>query len=148
MYFDEFEEGMTFDKEIEPISFTEEEIIEAAKIYDPRPIHIDKQAAKESRFGQIIASGSWANAKFWGQWVKTRIDEDGVIAGVGIEKGRWLKPVVADTLYDIKVEVINKEVRREGKDGFITNKLTVYDPDGEEVLTYSGTALVRFKPEE
>lgn len=148
MYFDDYEVGMVFEDEIQPISFTEEEIIEGAKEFDPRPIHVDKEAAKDSRFGQIIASGSWANAKFWGQRVKTGIDEDGLVVGVGIDEGKWLKPVLADTLYKIIVEVTKKEVRREGKDGFITNKLTAYDPDGEPVLYYAGTALVNFRPKE
>lgn len=148
MYFEDYEIGMVFDNEIESISFTEEEIIEAAKIFDPRPIHIDKEAAKASKFGQIIASGSWANAIFWNQWVKTGIDQDGLIAGIGVEKSRWLKPVIADTLYDIKVEITDKKIRKEGKDGSVTYKLTVYDPDGDEVLFYEATGLVKCKSKE
>ena len=67
MYFEDYEVGMVFDEEIEPISFTEEEIIEYGKKYDPRPIHIDREAAGKSRFGKIIAPGSFANMAFWGQ---------------------------------------------------------------------------------
>ena len=145
MYFEDYEVGMVFDEEIESISFTEEEIIENGKRFDPRPIHIDKEFAEKSRFERVIASGSWANAVFWGQWVKTGIDMEGLVAGVGIDEAKWLKPVYADTLYDIKVECVKKEVRREGKDGFITNRLTAYDPDGEPVLFYEGTALVNYK---
>ena len=148
MYFEDYEVGMVFDDEIESISFTEEEIIEAAKIFDPRPIHIDKEAAKASQFGKIIGSGSWANAIFWNQWVKTGIDQDGLIVGIGVEKSRWLKPVIADTTYDIKVEITDKKIRREDKDGFVTYKLTAYDPDGNEVLFYEATGLVKFKSNE
>ncbi len=144
MYFDEYEVGMVFD-DIEPISFTEEEIIEAGKRYDPRPIHVDKKAAEKSRFGRIIASGSWANTVFWGQWVKTRIDEEGMICGVRVDNASWLLPIYPDTFYTIKVETTKLLERKAGQDGFVTNKLTAYDPEGEVVLIYEATALVEFK---
>ena len=145
MYFEDYKVGQVFDDEIEDISFTEEEIIEYAKKFDPRPIHIDKKAAAESRFGRIIASGSFANMAFWAQWVKTGIDSDGVVAGVSVDEARWIRPVYPDTIYSIKVETVAKKVRKEGKDGFISQKLIAYDPSGELVLIYQATALVRFR---
>lgn len=145
MYFEDYKIGMVFDKEIEPISFTEEEIIEYGRKYDPRPIHIDREAAAKSRFGKIIAPGSFANMAFWGQWVKTGIDMDGIVAGTGLEGGKWIRPVFADTLYDIKVEITDKKVRREGIDGIVTYKLTAYSPDQEPVLYYEASGLVNFK---
>lgn len=82
---------------------------------------------------------------FWAQWVKTGIDADGVVAGVSVDKAEWLKPIYPDTLYDIKVETVDKKVRIEGKDGFVSQKLMVYNPEGELCLTYIGRALVNFK---
>src|SRR5690606_32074794 len=38
-------------------TFTEDEIIAFAKLYDPQYFHIDPEAAKHSHFGGIIASG-------------------------------------------------------------------------------------------
>lgn len=145
MYFEDFEIGMVFDSEIEPISFTEEEIIEAGKKFDPRPIHVDKKAAEASRFGQLILGGSYANLAFWSQWVKLGLDHDSLVAGVRVDGAQWLRPVVADTLYNIRVEISNKEVRKPGKDGFVTYKLTATDPDGQEVLIYEATGLVNFR---
>lgn len=145
MYFEDYKIGQIFDQEIESLSFSEDELIEYAKKYDPRPIHIDKEVAKKSRFGKIIAPGSFANMAFWAQWVKTGIDADGVVAGVSVDKAEWLKPIYPDTLYDIKVETVDKKVRIEGKDGFVSQKLMVYNPEGELCLTYIGRALVNFK---
>ena len=147
MYFEDYKVGQVFDEEIESVSFTEEEIIEYAKKFDPRPIHIDKKAAEKSRFGRIIASGSFANMAFWAQWVKTGIDADCVVAGVSVDDAKWIKPVYPDTIYNIKVETVDKKVRREGKDGFISQKLMAYDPCGELVLSYAVTALVNFSGE-
>ena len=112
MYFEDYEVGMVFDKEIEPIKFSEEELIYFGKKYDPRDIHTDKDKAKASRFGQIISPGSYSNIAFWGQWVKTGIDKDGLIAGLGVEYAKWLKPVFPVILYDIKVEIVYKKIRK------------------------------------
>ena len=46
MYFEDYKIGQIFDQEIESLSFNEDELIEYAKKYDPRPIHIDKEVAK------------------------------------------------------------------------------------------------------
>ena len=135
---------MVFDQ-MEPISFSEEELIEAGKKFDPRPIHIDKKAAEKSHFSQIIGPGSYTNMVFWGQWIKTGIDIDGVIAGMGVDYAKWLRPVVADVLYTIKAEVVDKKIRKPGKDGSVSDLVTAYDPDGNEVSKYCGRALVAFR---
>ena len=144
MYFEDYKIGMVF-KDIEPISFTEEELIWAGKNYDPRDIHIDKQGAKDSSFGEIIAPGSYSNMAFWGQWVKTGIDKEGMIAGMGIVSGKWLKPVFADTLYRIEVEVTDKKIHKEGESGSVTFMMRVYDPEGELVSEYQPMGLVAFR---
>ena len=147
MYFEDYEIGMIFDKEIEPIKFSEEELIWAGEKYDPRAIHTDKEKAAASSFGRIISPGSYSNMAFWGQWVKTDIDKPGIIAGMSIEYGKWLRPVYPDTLYDIKVEIIDKKVRKEGVNGAVTYLMTATNPEGEVVSEYCCTGLVRFRPE-
>jgi acyl dehydratase len=36
---------------------TKGEIVEFARTYDPQPFHLDEEAAAESMFGELIASG-------------------------------------------------------------------------------------------
>ena len=45
-------------------TFTEEEIVRFAKKDDPQPFHVDPDAAKNSIFGGLIASG-WHTAAIW-----------------------------------------------------------------------------------
>ena len=45
MYLEDYIIGKTYP--LEETSFTEEEIIKFAKEFDPRPIHLDKEAAKD-----------------------------------------------------------------------------------------------------
>ena len=54
-FFDDFRVGERFVSETATI--TEGEILEFARRFDPQPFHIDPEAAKESLYGGIIASG-------------------------------------------------------------------------------------------
>ena len=77
--------------------------------------------------------------------VQSLIDADGIIAGFGIKRGRWYKPMVADVEYKIKVEITEKTVRKEGRNGLVAFTMTVTDPDGDICLEYTPLGLVRFK---
>ncbi|MDO5048134.1 MAG: MaoC/PaaZ C-terminal domain-containing protein [Anaerococcus sp.] len=142
MFFEDYEIGQVFDDQLEDVILSEEEIIDNAKAFDPRPIHIDKQAAKESRFGGIISSGLYSAMAFWGAWVRSGLDMDGIVAGVEVKSIRWLRPVYPETKYNIRVEVIDKKPRSSGKDGLVTYKMEATDPKGNLVLDFVVVGLV------
>ena len=45
-------------------TFTADEIVDFAQRYDPQPFHIDADAAAESQFGRLAASG-WHTVAVW-----------------------------------------------------------------------------------
>jgi len=45
-------------------TFTEENIIQFARAFDPQPFHIDAEATEASPYGGLIASG-WHTAAVW-----------------------------------------------------------------------------------
>lgn len=143
MFFEDYEIGQVFDEEIEDVVFSEEEIIEASEKYDPRDIHVDKEAARKSRFCELIAPGAYANLVLWAAWVRTGIDRDGVIAGTAVLSCKWLRPVLANTIYRVKVEIVGKKKREGRNDGLVDFKMTAENPKGEIVTEYIAQALVR-----
>ena len=54
-YFDDFQVGEKFTSR--GVTFTESDIIDFGLRYDPQPFHIDAEAAAESVYGGLIASG-------------------------------------------------------------------------------------------
>lgn len=90
-YFEDFVEGQTV--ELGAFSLSEEEIIDFASKYDPQPMHVDPEAARQSIYGGLIASG-WHTAASY-----MRLVVDNVLAGSdsigspGVDQLRWLKPV-------------------------------------------------------
>ena len=51
-------------RELGSYTFTEEEVIRFARKYDPQIFHLDPEAAKQTMFGGLIASG-WHTAAIW-----------------------------------------------------------------------------------
>ena len=95
--FEDFEPGQVYELGSKVVS--EDEIVAFARQFDPQPFHLDPEAAKESVFGGLIASG-WHTGAMW-----MRLYVDSLLAGgsgqgsSGIEELRWLAPVrPGDTL--------------------------------------------------
>ena len=95
--FDDFEPGQVYELGSKVVS--EDEIVAFARQFDPQPFHLDPEAAKDSVFGGLIASG-WHTGAMW-----MRLYVDSLLGGAsgqgssGIEELRWLAPVrPGDTL--------------------------------------------------
>ena len=143
MYFEDYEVGQTY--ETPEISFTKEEIIEFGHKYDPRPIHIDEEAAKKSMFKGLIASGFQTMIGTWAQWVKMGIDMDGLICGMQIDKNVWHKPVYPGDVLKGRLTILEK-IDRPGKDtGMVKNTHQIVNQKGEIVMDMFTTGLIKKK---
>lgn len=140
MKYDEIPTGKTY--YTEPVSLTKEEIIDFASQYDPLYFHTDEEAAKDSHFGEIIASGFQTLAVVWRKWVETDVLGKDSVAGLGMDNLRWLHPVKAyDQLTGIFTVKYKKETSNE-KHGFITWDVVIKNQEDKEVLTCLVNGLV------
>lgn len=139
-YFEDFIPG-----KIEPLgthSVTSEEIIEYAEKWDPQPLHIDPDAAKESDFGGLIASGSHVFAIAVRLLVLQK-PQAAVIAAVGCDKVRFTHPVRPGdvlTLYGECVETVPS--RSKADRGVVRTRITLINQNGEQVLSFIDIILV------
>lgn len=97
LYFEDFHPGQVID--LGTRTFTEGEIVDFARQFDPQPFHVDRDAASSSHFGGIVASG-WHTCS-----VLMRQIVDGLLlrtvshGSPGVDEIRWLAPVrPGDTL--------------------------------------------------
>ena len=92
------------------LEFTAGDIVRYARQFDPQPFHIDAEAAANSLFGGLCASGwhtcaGWMKCfvRYWKDEVR-RLAEQGIVApnlgpSPGFRDLRWLRPVFAgDTI--------------------------------------------------
>ena len=94
--FEDFEPGQVY--ELGSRTVTEDELVAFAREWDPQPFHVDPDAARESVFGGLIASG-WQTGAIWMRMYVDTMLGSAARGSPGIEELRWLAPVrPGDTL--------------------------------------------------
>ncbi len=134
LYLDDFKPGDRF--EGRGYTFTESEIIDFALRYDPQPIHIDIEAAKEGPFGGLIASGFQTMAIVFRLIYQTGWFSSASLGGPGMDNLRWHKPVRPGDTLRAFAEV--KEVRPSKSKpdrGLLIYELSAVNQKGETIMT-------------
>ena len=130
------------------ISLSEAQILDFALMYDPQPFHIDREAAAESPFGGLIASGFQTLALGFRSFYQTGAINHASIGSPGFDELRWLKPVrPGDTLHT-ETEVKSKRASKSKPDrGTLHLTWEVKNQRGETVLNLIAIQLLRRRPE-
>ena len=142
LYWEDFKVGETV--EMGRHTFTEAEIIEFAKQFDPQPFHTDPVAAKASVFGGLIASGWHSCAIMMRLSVEAmRREQMAGVGSPGIDSCRWQKPVRAGDTVTVRTEIMETWPSRTKPLGFIRRKAEMLNQRGEIVLTVIGVGMFR-----
>ena len=141
MYFEEFNVGDKFSSG--GVTFTESEIVRFALQYDPQPFHIDVEAANNSQFKGLIASGFQTLALAFRMYIQEGMLKQGM-GSPGMDELRWLLPVrPGDTLH-MEVEVLSTKASSSRTDrGYVEKLCTVVNQKSEKVLTVRVTQIIR-----
>lgn len=133
-YFEDFEPGQVV--ELGSRTVTEEEMVAFARTWDPQPFHVDPDAAADSVFGGLIASG-WHTGAMW-----MRLYVDSLLGGAssqgspGIEELRWLAPVrPGDTLHGRVTVLETTPSERRPDRGTVRIRGEMVNADGVTVLS-------------
>ncbi|WP_417435803.1 MaoC family dehydratase [Hoeflea sp.] len=135
--------------------FTEESIIAFARQFDPQRFHVDAEAAKDSVFGSLCASG-WQTAATWmklniaaGAREAQKAKAEGRVLpefgpSPGIRNLRWFKPVYAgDEIFYSRTVRGTRPLN--SRPGWSVLELTseARNESGELVMSFDSAALVR-----
>jgi acyl dehydratase len=133
-YFDELTLGQRF--ESAGYRFTEAAIVDFAFQFDPQPFHIDVDAAKESHFGGLIASGFHTLNIAFRMLYQTGFMRGASLGGPGMDELRWLKPVRPGDTIRAAAEVIELRPSKSKPDrGVAKFRLAALNQANEEVMT-------------
>ena len=144
-YWEDYEVGKKYP--LGSTSFTEQEIVEFGRQYDPQPFHIDPAAAKASMFGGLIASGWHIAAKMMRLFVDNYLDRRTALGSPGLDELRWLKPVrPGDTLTGWVECAAKVPSKSKPQLGVIHEHWVVTNQKGELVMTTKGINMVRRRP--
>ncbi len=143
-YLDDFEVGETF---ISPgVTVTESEIIEFALKYDPQAFHMDVNAASESLYGGLIASGFQTMALCFRLFIQNGMLAESSMGSPGIDELSFLAPVrPGDTLHTINEVVEVRPSRSKDDRGILRLKYTAVNQHDDAVLSFIINHLLKRK---
>lgn len=127
---------------------TEAEILDYGRTYNPQPFHADPEAAKDSFYGGVIASGWHVCA------MMMRLLCDGFLlraasrGAPGIDEIRWLAPVRPGDTLRLELTCLEKRASQSKADlGICRFRYQVFNQRDEEVAVLDGTVLFGRRPQ-
>src|SRR5690606_21801553 len=144
-WFEDYEAGEVIELGEYPVS--EEEVIEFGKRYDPQPFHIDPEAAKESAYGGLIASGRHTRSLMMRRLVDGYVSEAASMGSPGRGELRWLAPERPGDVLRGRIRIL--ETRRSASKphrGLVRLEQEAINQRGEVVARWVGWNIYRARP--
>ena len=137
-------------EELGTYTFESDDIIRFARQFDPQRFHVDAEAAKDSLFGGLCASG-WHTASVWMKLMveyRSRIRTNALAHGArparlgpspGFKDLKWRKPVYAGDTLTYRSTVTGKRVSNSRPGwGLVFHHNSATNQHGEEVFSFEG----------
>jgi len=120
-----------------------EDIKRFAAEFDPQPFHLNEQAARETIFRGLAASGWHTAALTMRLLVESEFNPAGGFVGAGMDELRWPRPVRPGDELRIEIEIL--EIRpsksRPGQ-GIVKIRVTTLNQKDKEVQVYIANIVV------
>ena len=131
-YFEDFKDGQVFTAG--SIEMTKENILKYASEFDPQFFHLDEEAAKDSVFGTLVASGWHTASTSMKLFVEAFPDIHGGMIGRTIDRISWPRPTYPGDKLSIACEV-KETVPSKSKPhlGIVKMRNTTSNQDGKPV---------------
>ena len=136
-YFEDLTVGET--AEFGTYEVTADEMTSFAEQYDPQPFHTDPEAAAETPFGGLVASGWHTASVTMRLLVDDHLSEGAARGALGVDDLRWRQPVRPGDELTVRTEVVDKE-DWDDENGLVSVEITT-EVDGEAVLSMVGLVL-------
>ena len=130
--------------EIGSVTVDRDEVIAFATKYDPQPFHLDDEAAAQSMFGKLAASGWHTCAMAMGLMVRNFLHQSASLGSPGLEQLKWLKPVYPGDTLTLRQRIVESRPMKSRPDVGLTRTLwEMFNQHGEQVLLMDGYGMFR-----
>jgi len=120
-----------------------ERIKSFAAEFDPQPFHLHEEAARNSVFQGLAASGWHTAALTMRLLVESEFKPAGGIIGAGFDEFRWPRPVRPGDELHLKIEVLEARPSKSRPDqGLIKVRTTTLNQHDEAVQVNVGNLIV------
>jgi len=142
MYFEDLKDGYRF--ETGSSSLSEEDIVRFAALWDRQPFHLDAEAARQSPYGGIIASGFHTLLTAFALTLDADVWNEASMGSPGMDELRWLVPVrPGDTLRARGTVLSSRSSSSRPDRGRTVIRYEVLNQKDEVVMTYLATHILR-----
>ncbi|HSM68747.1 MAG TPA: MaoC/PaaZ C-terminal domain-containing protein [Xanthomonadales bacterium] len=128
------------------ITMTETHIVNWAGLtMDFYPLHMDREYAENTQFGQRLVHGPMIFAMAVGLAAQAGFAGDAVIAWLGADEMRMLAPVLIGDTITVRVVVKDKKPTSNPRKGIQTWQYTVSNQRGEDVMRFDYTLMFHMR---
>ncbi|MBE2993402.1 MaoC family dehydratase [Sphingomonas sp. CFBP 13603] len=145
-YFEDIEIGRT--ASFGSYAVTREEVMDFAAKYDPQPFHLSDEAAAQTHFGRLSASG-WHTCAMVMSMVVANLKENqqAGLGSPGIDELKWVKPVYPGDTLRCETEILEKRVSASRPEmGIFKSRMRVFNQDDVMVMMFVSNGLVATRP--
>jgi acyl dehydratase len=127
--------------------FSAEEIVEFAQQYDRQRFHLDPEAARETMFGGLIASGWHTCAIAMRGMCDAYLTRSACLGSPGLDSLKWLRPVrPGDTLHYRATVLEARPSSSKPELGLVKFLWDAVNQSGEQVVAMEGWQLFQRRP--
>lgn len=145
-WFEDFAPGARF--RTEGATITEAQILDFAFRFDPQPFHLDVEAARESIYGGLIASGFQTMITAFRLWHAEKIMTPSSQGSPGLDEVRWMMPVRPGDTIRVEGEVLEARVSASRPHlGVVTWAFEVFNQKGQKVMSWRSVSMTLRRPE-
>ena len=144
-YLEDFTVGQTYGSS--RLRVDKERIKTFAAEFDPQPFHLDEEAARDTIFRGLAASGWHTAALTMRLLVESELKPAGGIVGAGFDEFRWPRPVRPGDELRVESEVLEvRPSKSRPEQGLIKVKTTTLNQNNEAVQISIGNLIVLRRP--
>jgi acyl dehydratase len=145
-YFEDFAVGQTYTS-AKPLRVDKADIFAFAGKYDPQPIHLDEEAARQSIFQGLSASGWHTAAMTMRLITESDFKVAGGSIGLGFDTLRWPVPVRPGDELRIESEILELRPSKSRPDrGLVKARTRTLNQNGEIVQELTANVMVPRRP--
>jgi acyl dehydratase len=134
LYWEDFTPGRAFAHG--PRRMTRNEIVAFAAEFDPQPMHLDEDAARQTMLGGLSASGWHACCILMRMSVDAFVGDSASMGSPGIDEVKWLRPIHPGDDISLRATVLEARASRSKPGmGMVKFRFELTDAAGATVMT-------------
>jgi acyl dehydratase len=119
-----------------------DDVLAFAAQFDPQPFHLDDEAAKQSLFGRLSASGWHTCAMTMRMTCDAVLLNSSSLGSPGLDHLRWHQPVYPDDVLSVRLTTLDaRPMASRPQVGLVLSKWETLNQRGEVVLSMQGWGM-------